>query len=93
MDHDAEVEALARSHWRVGLMLTGLVMAVYFGFVLLVAFQKPLLATTIAPGLSLGILGGGLVIVFAWLLTGCYVRWANRRYDAEVARLKARKEG
>lgn len=89
MGHDAEVEALARRQWRVGLGLTGVIVAVYFGFVLLVAFAKPLLARLIAPGLSLGILAGALVIGVAWLLTGGYVRWANRVYDAEIARLRA----
>lgn len=91
MIHDQEVERLASKHWRLGLGLTGLLMLVYFGFVLLVAFDKELLATKLAPGLSLGILLGALVIVFAWLLTGFYVWWANRVYDAEIARLRARK--
>lgn len=90
MIHDQEVESLARRHWRFGISLTALLMVVYFGFVLLVAFNKPLLATLVTRGLSLGILLGALVIVFAWLLTGVYVRWANRVYDVEVARLRAR---
>lgn len=92
MIHDAEVEALARMQGRVGAAMTTAIVVVYFGFVLLVAFFKPLLARPLVPGLSLGILIGALVIVFAWLLTGLYVRWANRVYDAEVARLRARKE-
>ena len=40
------------------------------------------------PGLSLGILLGALVILVAWALTGIYVRWANRVYDAELARAR-----
>ena len=34
----------------------------YFGFILLVAFNKPLLSILLSPGLSLGILLGGLVM-------------------------------
>ena len=60
----------------------------YFGFVLLVAYDKPLLGQTLAPGLSLGILIGAIVIVVAWALTGVYVRWANRVYDVELTRVR-----
>ena len=62
--------------------------ALYFGFIALIAFRKPLLGRLLAPGLSLGILLGALVIVCSWLLTWVYVRWANTRYDAELHRLK-----
>ena len=31
---------------------------------------------------------GALVILVAWALTGIYVRWANRVYDAELARAR-----
>ena len=62
--------------------------ALYFGFIALIAFRKPLLGRLLAPGLSLGVLLGALVIVCSWLLTWVYVRWANTRYDAELQRLK-----
>ena len=55
--------------------------AIYFGFILLVAFNKPLLGRLISPGLSLGVLLGALVIVLSWILTWIYVRWANTHYD------------
>jgi len=63
-------------------------MAVYFGFVLLVAFNKPLLATIVMPGLSLGMLLGALVIVVAWALTWIYIRWANTHYDEALKGLR-----
>jgi uncharacterized membrane protein (DUF485 family) len=63
-------------------------MAVYFGFILLVAWAKPFLGRQLVPGLSLGILLGALVIVTAWLLIGVYVRWANSHYDQTVARIR-----
>jgi uncharacterized membrane protein (DUF485 family) len=65
-------------------------MVVYFGFILLVAFNKPLLGRLVAPGLSLGILLGVLVILSAWLLVGVYVVWANRSYDRRIAELRRR---
>jgi uncharacterized membrane protein (DUF485 family) len=79
---------LAAARWRVALMLTAAMMVVYFGFVLLVAFDKALLARTLVPGLSIGILLGLLVIASAWLLIGVYVVWANRHYDQAIAALR-----
>ena len=82
------LEAVSAARWRVALTLTAAMMAVYFGFILLVAFDKPLLGRVIAPGLSLGMLLGVLVIVAAWVLTWVYVRWANTRYDSRLGGLK-----
>ncbi len=76
-----ELEALAAARWRVAAVLTAATLVSYFGFILLVAFNKPLMGKQIAPGLSLGILLGALVIATAWVLTGIYVCWANNRYD------------
>jgi uncharacterized membrane protein (DUF485 family) len=78
------------SRRRVTGMLTAAMMVLYFGFILLVAFDKPLLSRLVAPGLSLGILLGGLVIFAAWLLVGIYVVWANRSYDRRIAELRRR---
>jgi uncharacterized membrane protein (DUF485 family) len=88
MDRDAKLEPLAAARMRVAGALTAAMIVVYFGFILLIAFARELLATLLAPGLSLGILLGALVIVAAWLLTLGYVRWANRRYDAAVDELR-----
>ena len=79
---------LSARRFRLALALTLAVMAVYFGFILLVAFDKELLATPVTSGLSLGILLGALVIVLSWLSTWFYVRWMNRNYDDALARLR-----
>jgi uncharacterized membrane protein (DUF485 family) len=84
-----ELAALAARRWRVAVLLTAAMLVTYFGFLLLVAWNKELLGRTLVPGLSVGILLGALVIVVAWLLTGLYARWANRHYDTELARLRA----
>jgi uncharacterized membrane protein (DUF485 family) len=88
MDRDAKLARLAAARGRVAGALTAAVVLVYFGFILLIAYAKPLLATPLRPGLSLGILLGALVIVVSWLLTWVYVRWANRRYDAALDELR-----
>ena len=80
---------LSRQRWRIATALSAVMILVYFGFVLLVAFDKPLLGTLIAPGLSIGILLGALVIVAAWILTWYYVRWANAHLDRRVSEIRA----
>jgi uncharacterized membrane protein (DUF485 family) len=86
--HERALAALAAAQRRIALRLTAAMMVIYFGFILLVAFDKPLLARLVLPGLSLGILLGALVIVAAWGLIWVYVRWANRHYDDAVAALR-----
>ncbi|MEH1971610.1 MAG: DUF485 domain-containing protein [Nostoc sp.] len=86
-DRTKALQALAAERWRVSLILSGAMMFIYFGFILLIAFNKPLLGSLVVPGLSLGILLGALVIVSAWILIFIYVRWANSSYDDQIARL------
>ena len=89
MTHNHEaLRALARKRWRVALGLTSLMVLVYFGFVLLVAWDKPFMGRLLRPGLSIGIVLGALVIIAAWILTWTYVRWANRVYDPELERTR-----
>lgn len=67
---------------RLARLLTALMLIIYFGFVLLVAFAKPFLATPIGSGVTtVGIPLGLLVIVSAFVLTGIYVRRANGEFD------------
>ena len=87
-----KLEALAARRWRIALVLTGAMLVTYFGFLLLVAYDKEGLGAVVVPGLSWGILLGALVIVLAWALTGIYVWWANRHYDEALAALKAEAE-
>ena len=84
------LEALARTRWRVAIALTAAMLVAYFGFILLVAFDKPLMGKPVAPGLSLGILLGVLVILVAWVLTGIYIVWANGKYDRALHQYKQR---
>ena len=88
MPTHSTLEAVSAARWRIALTLTVAMMVAYFGFILLVAFNKPLLGTTLAPGLSLGILLGALVIVVAWVLTWVYIRWANTHYDTSLEGLR-----
>jgi uncharacterized membrane protein (DUF485 family) len=90
MSHSEELKALDSARWRVAVWLTAAMMAVYFGFILLVAYDKPLLTRLVVPGLSVGILLGAMVIVAAWVFIWIYVRWANQHYDAQIDALRDR---
>jgi uncharacterized membrane protein (DUF485 family) len=90
MSHSQELKALDAARWRVAVLLTAAMMVLYFGFILLVAYDKPLLTRQVVPGLSLGILLGALVIVAAWVLIGIYVRWANTHYDTAIDAMRRR---
>lgn len=93
-DDRAALRRLAARRWRVAVALTAVMMIGYFGFILLIAFGKGTAGTLVAGGrLSVGIVIGAGVIVLAPVLTGVYVRWANRRYDAELAALRGRLGG
>jgi len=84
-DSHVHLTRVAAARWRLALLLTTAMTVVYAGFILLIAFNKPLLGTILVPGLSLGILLGVLLIVFAWILIMIYVRWTNKHYDHRVA--------
>jgi len=79
--------------WRVGGVLTAVMMAAYFGFILLVAFDKESAGELLAGGrVSLGIVLGALVIILAPVLTTIYVRWANRHYDPAIKALRKQRK-
>ena len=85
---EAALQELHRRRWRIAIGLTMAMIALYFGFILLVAFNKPLLGRLISPGLSFGVLLGAMVIVISWILTWIYVRWANEHYDKALHDLR-----
>jgi len=84
-DSHVHLTRVAAARWRLALTLTAVMTIVYVGFILLIAFNKPLLGTVLVPGLSLGILLGVLIIATAWILIMIYVRWTNTHYDHRVA--------
>ena len=65
-----------------GMWLTLAMMVVYYGFILLVAFNKPFLATRLGAGvMTYAIPIGFGVIIFTVVITAIYVRRANSEYD------------
>ena len=84
----AEFKRLVAKRWSVSIVLTILLFVIYYGYILLIGYNKALLARKIGEVTTLGIPLGVAVIVLSWVLTVIYVVWANSSYDPEVDRLK-----
>jgi len=91
-DTTVHLTRVAAARWRLALLLTAIMTLTYVGFILLIAFNKPLLGTILMPGLSLGILLGVLLIIIAWALILIYVRWTNTHYDNRVADVRRERQ-
>jgi uncharacterized membrane protein (DUF485 family) len=89
-DEASRVEANPKYHQLVSVrstysvIMTLCVLAVYYGYILLVAFNKEWLGTKLGEGLttSVGIPLGVGVIVVTIILTNIYIRRANTEFDA-----------
>jgi uncharacterized membrane protein (DUF485 family) len=74
---------------RFGWLLAIAMLVVYYGFILLVAFDKPFLAQRLGSGVTtIGMPIGFGVIVFTVVITAIYVRRANAEYDELTERIK-----
>ena len=79
--HPKYLELRAKRN-RLGVFLTILMLIVYYGYIALIAFNKPFLAQPIGAGVtSVGIPIGMGVIIFTIVITGIYVRRANGEFD------------
>ncbi len=77
---------LIKDRTRFGWLLAFSMLIVYYGFILLIAFDKELLSIPVGNGvMTTGIPVGLFVIVFTVLVTGIYVRHANGKYDELTA--------
>ena len=89
---DPEFLKLVRQKNAVTVVLTIVELVLYFGFIALIAYNKPFLAQKISEGSSItvGIPIAVGVIFLSWILTGIYVLWANNKYDAMVKGVRER---
>jgi uncharacterized membrane protein (DUF485 family) len=86
IEKNPKFQELVATRKSLGWTLSFAMLGIYFGFILLVAFNKSLgnlLGTPLAAGgvTTIGILVGLGVIISAFILTGIYVVRANARYD------------
>ena len=82
-------QKLVSTRSRYGWTLTAIMIVVFYGFILLVAFNKELLSTRVGSGvMTWGIPIGLFVIVFTVILTGIYVARANGEFDELTAKIR-----
>ena len=80
---DPAFVALQKSRSRFAWSLAGIVLVAYFSFILIIAFMPQVFGRVVGDSetLTLGIPIGLVIIVLCFLLTGIYVRRANRVFD------------
>jgi len=88
IERDPNYQELVRRRSSLGWMLSLVMLVVYFGFILLVAYAPKFLGTPIGSGVTtIGIPIGLSVFVLAFVLTGIYVRQANSSYDVLIRKI------
>lgn len=88
---DPEFRELVQKRSRFAWSLSALMVAIYFGFILFVAFWPKALGAPIGEGVTtVGIPMGLGVIISVFVLTGLYVRRANTEFDALIHRIAER---
>ena len=88
IEQDPNYQELVRQRSSLGWTLALIMLIIYFGFILLVAYAPKFLGTTLGTGvITIGIPIGLLVIVSAFLLTGIYVSKANSKYDPLIRKI------
>jgi uncharacterized membrane protein (DUF485 family) len=88
---DPEFTTLVERRHKLAWSLSALMLAIYFGFILMIAFAPALLGTPIGDGVTtIGIPIGVLVILAAFLLTGIYVYRANATFDPTMEKIVER---
>lgn len=90
--NDPDFTELVAQRSRLASILSVVMLAIYFGFILLIAFGRDILAAPLVAGgvTTLGIPIGIGVIFSAFVLTGIYVTRANTTFDALTARIAER---
>jgi uncharacterized membrane protein (DUF485 family) len=83
-----EFRRMVSRRWQISIALTIALFVIYYGYIILVAVNKPFMARKIGDVTTIGIPLGVAVIVLSWILTALYVIWANNVYDKEVKRLR-----
>lgn len=79
---------LVKKRNRLALILTFIMLGIYYGFILLLAFAPNILAIKIGTATTLGIPIGIGVIISAFILTGIYTKIANSEFDELTKAIK-----
>jgi len=83
-------QSLVRARRRFAWTLTAIMLAVYFGYILTLAFRPALLGQQLTPGqpMSVGIPVGFGMFAVTFLLVAVYVHRTNTMYDQRISEIK-----
>jgi len=70
--------------WKLSIAM----LVVYYAFILTIAFSPETLGASMGGIITIGIPVGVGIIVFAFILTGIYVKRANTEFDALTQQIK-----
>ncbi len=90
---DADIKSLSGQKNTISLVLAVVELVLYFGFVALIAFNKPFLSAKLSGAITVGIPVAVGIILLSWMLTGVYILWANKKYDALVKKVRDKARG
>lgn len=87
---DEDFKSLHSQKNSISWILTILELVLYFGFIALIAFNKPFLAQKLSAGsaTTIGIPIAVGTIILSWVFTAIYIFWANNKYDTLVKKIK-----
>lgn len=84
MRANPKFKKLVATRGRFAWTLALVVLTMFYGFVMMVAFNPTVLGKPLAEGsmLTVGVAAELFMFIFFWLLTAFYVRRANTEFDA-----------
>jgi uncharacterized membrane protein (DUF485 family) len=87
--NDPDFLQLSSQKNTISIVLTILELVLYFGFIALIAYNKPYLSQKLSEGGSatIGIPIAVGTILLSWVFTGIYIWWANVKYDELVKKV------
>lgn len=82
IENDPQFIDLVSRRNRYSWSMTALMLAIYLGFIFVIAFIPRILGEPLGGATTVGIPVGIFVILSAFVLTGVYVRRANSEFDS-----------
>ena len=81
IENDPNYRKLVSERKSLGWTLAIITLAMYYGYIAIVAFTPSLIAVPLFGSITVGIVLGVAIILASILLTGIYVMRANAEYD------------
>lgn len=93
--NDPDFLKLSSQKNTISIILTILELVLYFGFIGLIAYNKPFLAQKMSENgaATIGIPIAVGTILLSWVFTGIYIWWANTKYDELVKKVREKVGG